>query len=111
MVLIVRKKRTLVRTRFNRRTAAAARKQNSVLVELYSFLHAAVSGIQLALGSCSLERARCILQDRFVGRYGVYQVRYECFDWGMTFGVCITAPDGRRLAAFLDARTLEVLPC
>lgn len=111
MVLIVRKTPTLVRTRFNRRTAAAARKQNSVLVELYSFLNVAVSGIQLALGCCSMERARRILQDRFVGRYGVYQVRYERFDWEKTFGVCITAPDGRRLAAFLDARTLEVLPC
>ncbi|BCX53884.1 hypothetical protein FSY45_22565 [Comamonas sp. Z1] len=111
MVLIVRKNPTVVRTRFNRRTAAVARKQNSVLVELYSFLNAAVSGLQIALQFCPLERARCILQDSFARRCGVYQVRYVRYEFEKTFSVCITAPDGKRLAAFLDDRTLEVLPC
>ena len=58
-----------------------------------------------------LLRARSLLHDRFVGRFGTYLVRYESLNFDSIYGVHVTAPDGRKLAAYLNSRTLEVLPC
>jgi len=86
------------RSRFNRRAAAAARLKTSAMVEPYDILERAVRAIRQApVGYRMVVRPPASMQ----GRFGVYQLRYESHNWGNLLSVCVTAPDGRKLAAHI----------
>lgn len=85
------------RSKFNRRAAAAARRKTSGMVEIYFILERAVSAMRQAHVDRRMVQPPASMQ----GRFGTYQLRYESLNWGDTLSVCVTAPDGRKLAAHI----------
>jgi hypothetical protein len=94
------------RSQFNRRAAAAARQKNSAMLESRAILRRYIAQIQ-----ADGRRVRSRPPHRAEGKFGVYALHFELFDWGSVIRLRVVAPDGHKLYATLDAHTLEVVEC
>lgn len=95
-----------MRRSFNRRAAAAARLKNSTLLEPLVILER-VTAVIRAEGRSSRLRP----PDHIKGRFGVYALHFELFDWGSVLRMVVVSPGGKKTAIYLNERTLEELEC
>jgi|GEM_PF-3700136 len=96
----------MMRSRFNRRAAAAARLKNSALLESRTILRRFIAQIQ-----ADGRRVKSRPPHRAEGKFGVYALHFELFNWGSVIRLTVVAPDGQKLCAFLDGYTMEVVEC
>jgi len=95
------------RSGFNRRSAAAAKRHNARLVELYQvsdkLVHLARSQFHGAVTRNPPSNIR--------GKFSVYELNWIVEHHGMTICLQVSNADGRMVSTKLDARSLELLQC